>query len=464
VNFSIRPSTIALKISAKYALFGFFWILLSDRLLNFLVRDPALNQQIQTYKGWLYVLITAAIIYILVDRYDRNVQKNQNAYRRLLDNIADPIYLADSTGRIIDINEAAAERLGYSRKEILKFAISDIDPDTNEIEWRKTIARTASDQRLIFESRHRRKDGTTYPVEVVTCIFEENGQKFCLGVARDITQRTRTLELMVQHEKMNSLGGMAAGIAHEINNPLAVIMGATQNMRNRILSDSPKNLHIAQECDLDLDKMREYLRKRDIANMLAKISEAGGRASQIVSSMLNFSHNGPRKMHTCNIAKLMDESLELTSSDLRFRNSSRFTQIQISKEYDNAVLPVCCIRSEIQQVLMNLIRNASEAMAEKEYTAGEGPRLDLRIKNSRGGVVLEVENNGPGIPRNRLKKVFEPFYTSKEVGKGTGLGLSISYFIITEQHKGSMTVSSTDGKGAKFTIRLPEDSCECCDV
>lgn len=464
MKFSIGPSIIALKISVKYALFGFFWILLSDRLLNLLVRDPALNQQIQTYKGWLYVLITASIIYLLIDRYDRNVQKSQNAYRRLLENIADPIYLADSTGRIIDINEAAVERLGYSRKEILKFTISDINPDTNKNEWRKVIARTSADQRLIFESRHKRKDGTTYPVEIVACIFEENEQKFCLGVARDITQRTRTLELMVQHEKMNSLGAMAAGIAHEINNPLAAIMGATQNMRNRIFNDSPKNLQIAQKCGLDLEIMREYLRKRDITNMLATISEAGGRASQIISSMLNFSYSGPRKLHTCNISKLMDESLELISSDLRFRNSSRFNKIQIYKKYDDELPPICCIRSEIQQVLMNLIRNASEAMAEKEYSAGEGPKLDLSIKNSRGGVALEVEDNGPGIPRNRLKKVFEPFYTSKEVGKGTGLGLSISYFIITEQHKGTMTVSSTDGKGTKFTIRLPADSCDCCDV
>ncbi|WP_419781026.1 two-component system sensor histidine kinase NtrB [Maridesulfovibrio sp.] len=459
-----KSPSIALKIAAKYAIFGFLWILLSDKLLNLLIRDADIIQGIQTLKGWLYVLITAAIIYILVERYDRSVQKSQNDYRRLLENIADPIYLVDAQGNIIDINEAAVDTLGYSREELLKLGISDIAPKINQDEWLKTITRAAPDQRFIFESRHKRKNGRTYPVEVVACIFQEEDHKYCLGVSRDITQRIQTLELFVQQEKMNSLGGMAAGIAHEINNPLAAILGATQNIRNRIFNDSSKNLHIAEECSLNLETMREYLRKRDIVNMLSTISEAGGRASHIISSMLNFSYSGPRKLHTCSIAELLDESLDLIASDLSFCNTSRFSLISIKKEYTENPLPICCMRSEIQQVIMNLIKNASEAMAEKGYPDGEFPELVLRIKNKKNGIALEIEDNGPGIPQKRLKKIFEPFYTSKSVGMGTGLGLSISYFIITEQHKGTIDVSSIPGKGTKFTIRLPKDSCDCCEI
>ena len=457
-----KSPSIALKIASKYALFGFLWILLSDKLLNFMIRDAYMIQKIQTLKGWLYVLISAAIIYILVDRYYRSVQKSQNDYRRLLENIADPIYLVDDQGSITDINEAAVENLGYSRDELLKLSIDDIAPKTNLNEWLKTINRAAPDQRFIFESSHKRKNGETYPVEIVACIFQEEGRNFYLGVARDITQRVQTLELLVQHEKMNSLGGMAAGIAHEINNPLAAILGASQNINNRIFKDTPKNLHVAQESSIDLEAMREYIRKRGIVNMLSTISEAGSRASNIISSMLNFSYSGTRRLQTCSITELLDESLKLLASDQRFYTNSRFNQINLKKEYTANPLPICCMRSEIQQVIMNLIKNASDAMAEKDYPNGIYPELIVRIKNRQKGIIIEIEDNGPGIHQKRLKKIFEPFYTSKNVGMGTGLGLSISYFIITEQHKGTIDVTSLLGKGTKFTIWLPKNSSDCC--
>jgi PAS domain S-box-containing protein len=456
-----RLYSIALKIAAVYSLFGFLWIILSDRLLNFLVRDAEIVQSIQTVKGWLYVLVTAAIIYMLVDRYDRSVQKSQNAYRRLLENIADPIFLIGSNGQIIDINEAAVETLGYSRKQLLDCTISDVSPSANEKEWEKAINEAGPDQRFLFESKYRRKDGTSYPVEVVACVFEENEQKFCISVARDISQRLKTMELLLQREKMDSLGGMAAGIAHEINNPLAAILGSCQNIRNRIFNDSPKNLHIAQECNVDVKAMREYMRKRDILSMISTISKAGERASQIISSMLNFGFSNSQKLYSCNVSTLLDESIELLSSDVNFCSTYMFNKLRITKKYIAEDNPVCCVRSEIRQVLVNMIQNACEAMAEKNYPSDEQPELILRTKYEKEGTIIEVEDNGPGISQNRLKKVFEPFYTSKKVGEGTGLGLSISYFIITEQHKGTMEVSSILGEGTKFTITLPNNSGKC---
>lgn len=231
---------IALRVAAIYGLFGFCWILLSDKLLAFLVRDPDLINLIQTFKGWLYVLITAALVYGLIDKYDRSTQKSQKRYRRLLANIADPIYLIDSDGNIIDANESATKTLGYDLEELLKLDLADINPDVDLDEWKKILSMHTLDKDFTIENRHKRKDGTIFPVEVVACIFEEDNQRYCLGVARDITQRRRTMEVMLQNEKLNSLGGMAAGIAHEINNPLSAILGACQNISNRIFRDTPK--------------------------------------------------------------------------------------------------------------------------------------------------------------------------------------------------------------------------------
>ncbi|WP_320173221.1 ATP-binding protein [Maridesulfovibrio sp.] len=461
-KYRVKRPHIALLIAAMYALFGFFWILFSDKLLTFFVRDTELINQIQTFKGWFYVLISTAIIYFLIEKYDRSMQKSQQNYRRLLDNIADPFFLLNSEGKIIDINKQAMNSLGYCREELIGMYLDQIDPDLDLKQWVKQVIQINLDQHLKLETRHKRKDGSIFPVEVVGCMFEEDGKKLCLAVARDITHRIQTLELMVQNEKMSSLGGMAAGIAHEINNPLSAILGACQNITNRIFNDTPRNLHIAKECNADLDSMREYMRKRDILRMISSISDAGNRASQIVSSMLNFSRGGSKRMHTCQISALIDESIDLIRSDFSFSSNTKFNQIEISKDYPQQPLSICCIQSEIQQVLMNLMKNACEAMAEKKYPQGDFPQLQLRVKNGKHLVFIEVEDNGPGIPQDKLKKVFEPFYTSKDVGKGTGLGLSISYFIITEQHKGRMEVKSTLGKGTKFIITLPEGSCDCC--
>ncbi|WP_321405137.1 ATP-binding protein [Maridesulfovibrio sp.] len=461
MNQGNKNSLIAHKIAAIYALFGFLWILLSDKLLNFLVSDPNLIQNIQTFKGWLYVLITAGIIYLLVDKYDRSIQKSQNAYRRLLENLVDPIYLMNSEGIIIDINDAASLALGYSRKEIIGMPLDQIDPDLNLNQWIKTVAQIEQDIHLKTETRHRRKDGSIFPVEVVGCIFEEDGKRYCLGVARDITHRIHALELMVQNEKMNSMSGMAAGIAHEINNPLSAILGACQNITNRLFTDTPKNLSIAKECNTDLEAMRAYIRKRDILRMIKSISDAGERASKIIASMLNFSRDASREMKPCAIQDILDESLELISSDFSFSNNSWFKKTRIIKKYPPQQVHICCIRSELQQVIMNLVKNASEAMAEKKYSPEEQPTLDLMLKKEEQHIVIEITDNGPGIPEKILKKIFDPFYTTKGANAGTGLGLSISYFIITEQHKGSLIVSSPPGKGTKFTIRLPEKSSYC---
>lgn len=459
-----RLSPIALKIATIYAIFGLLWILLSDKLLIFLVRDTNTVNQVQTFKGWFYVLATAALVYFLVEKYIKSIQSSENKFKRLLKNIADPIFLADSKGRIIDANEAAITSLGYTRNELLKLTLSEIDSETDLDVWINSISVMPTDHQFAIDTNHTRKDGSTFPVEVSACVFDEGNSRYCLGVARDITERIQTQQLLVQHEKMNSLGSMAAGIAHEINNPLSAILGACQNIHNRIYKDTPKNLQVAAECNANLDRLRDYITKRKIDRMINSISEAGNRASKIVTSMLNFSYSKTRKMHTCKMSSLLNESIDLISADFNLKKDYDFKLIKITREYSKETMPVCCVPNEIQQVFLNLFKNATEAMAEKDYPPNEKPELKLRVINTADNVLIEVEDNGPGINGESQKKIFDPFYTSKDVGKGTGLGLSVSYFIITKQHKGSMEVSSTLGKGTKFTVTLPQKICESCKI
>ncbi|WP_051677018.1 PAS domain-containing protein [Maridesulfovibrio frigidus] len=281
-----------------------------------------------------------------------------------------------------------------------------------------------------------------------------------IGTHVDITEQKKTAQIMVQTEKMMSVGGLAAGMAHEINNPLAGILGAVQNIKNRIYTDIEKNTSAAKECGTDLEHIREYFAHRGITSMLESIQTAGVRASTIVQNMLQFSRKSNKNVEFHNLAVLLDKTVELAASDYSLKNDYDFRKVIIKREYEPEISKVCCLGNEIQQVFLNILKNGAEAMAEKNYTS-ISPMFVFRVKNGDREIIVEIEDNGPGMDDKVRKRVFDPFYTTKDVGKGTGLGLSVSYFIITDQHNGVMEVESTLGMNTRFIIRLPvADSCE----
>lgn len=450
-----KLSVIAIKIAVIYSAFGCLWILLSDKILLLFVHDINMISRVQTYKGWLYVIATAILVYGLIKKFLYSLQQSQTRYFRLLNNIADPIYLTDSQGKIIDVNDSACEKLGYSREELLAMKLDEIDTSTNLHEWIEFISSADEDKSFCMESDYKRKDGSILPSEICACIFNEDQGRYCLGVARDISMRRKTQEILIQNEKMSSLGELAAGMAHEINNPLSAILGASQNIYNRMFTDTKKNIATAKESSISLKDMRIYLNKRKIDRMLNSISVSGIRASKIVQSMLGFSRKSIKQLYVCEISKLLNETIELISSDYNLSREYDFRQIKITREYGEDLPQVCCLENEIQQVLLNVLKNATEAMAEKKYDEDSSPELILRLSSNESAVFVEIEDNGPGMTEEVRSKIFEPFYTLKDVGKGTGLGLSISYFIIKELHHGEFSVTSKPGSGSKFTIKIP---------
>ena len=270
----------------------------------------------------------------------------------------------------------------------------------------------------------------------------------------DITQRLSLEEMMVQSEKMLSVGGLAAGMAHEINNPLGAILHNVQNIRRRLSPDLPKNLEQAEQDGVELTAVNQYLNAREVPKLLDGIQQAGARAAKIVSHMLSFSRRSNREMAPCDLPALIDQAVEIASNDFDLTIGFDFKGQNITRQFDPELGPVPGTANELEQVLLNLLKNAAQAIHQRPEDSEPG-RITLRTRLNPPWAEIQVEDNGIGMSESVRKRTFEPFFTTKEIGQGTGLGLSVSYFIITNNHKGQMEVQSTLGQGTCFTLRLP---------
>ncbi len=304
--------------------------------------------------------------------------------------------------------------------------------------------------------RFKRADGEigwamSIPPEVKR--FGKDGKpEVIIGTVQDITEQRLTQEIMIQTEKMLSVGGLAAGMAHEIKNPLGGIVQTVQVLRNRLFGDLTKNKAAAEECGISMEAMRRYMDKRSIGEMMDTVMESGNRANKIIENMLSFSRKSDYTFAEHDLRDLLDRTVEIAGTDYDLKKKYDFRQIDVEKQYSDSIPVIQCESSEIQQVYLNILKNGAEAMSEADT---ENPHFILRVRQEGDAMRVEIEDNGPGMDEETKKRIFEPFFTTKEAGKGTGLGMSLSYYIITENHGGTMSVESTPGKGAKFIIRLP---------
>ena len=270
----------------------------------------------------------------------------------------------------------------------------------------------------------------------------------------DITARTRLQEMMVQTEKMMSVGGLGAGMAHEINNPLGGILQAAQNIERRLSPRLKKNKEVALQCGFELKALQTYLQERQIYTMLAGINDSGKRAAQIVQNMLQFSRSSDSVMEYCVLADILDRVIRLAGADYDLKRKYDFKNFRIIRNYRSDI-KVFCSRTELEQVFLNLLKNAAQAFGTIEANESYSPEITITGYLDDDYVTVEIQDNGPGIEEDVQKRIFEPFYTTKKVGEGNGLGLAVSFFIIVDQHNGRLSVESTPGQGTMFAVQLP---------
>ena len=273
---------------------------------------------------------------------------------------------------------------------------------------------------------------------------------------KNVTTQVNIEQMLIQNEKMSSLGELAAGIAHEINNPLGIILHNVQNIMRRTSNTLPSNIKTAEKIGVNLNDIQQYLTDRQVDQFVDNIKEAGERAASIVHNMLEFSHIKHNEKNWINFKELVEKSIELNIQS-SFDDRKKIKDIKVTTKFSHDLPLLYASAPELQQVLMNLLRNAYQALLSEEYAkpAVLNVNIAASLNARKHEVIIEISDNGPGIKDGVKDHIFEPFFTTKEVGKGTGLGLSVSYFIITEHHHGSISVSSHPGKGTTFKIRLP---------
>ena len=406
--------------------------------------------------GWLLTLQD-----ITEQRNNEIAQReSEEKFRSISANALDGIIMIDPAGRVSFWNRAAEDLFGFRKNEIIgKDLHTYLAPAQFHERYRQAFSefqRTGEGQVLgkTIEIQCMRKNGDLFPAELSLSPLQLKGEWHAVGIVRDISERKKTQEFLIQSEKMLSIGGLAAGMAHEINNPLAGILSNVQMLRMRLLSDLPANQNEADACGLDLNALWRYLGKRGIIEMIDAMDQSCQWAATIVHNMLTFSRKSDMVFSDHNLSRLLERTIDLAKNDFDLKHHHDFRRIEIIREIDPDMPKVPCDGSQIQQVLLNILKNGAHAVWERtDHTLP--PRFILRVYVEPPYACIDISDNGTGIPEDIQKRIFEPFYTTKPTGSGTGLGLSIAYFIVTEKHGGILSVTSTPNEGTTFTVKLP---------
>jgi PAS domain S-box-containing protein len=366
-------------------------------------------------------------------RAEDELRGSEVRFRTLVDHASDAFCLFDEPGNILDANRQACESLGYTREELIGKHVFDLDPDL-DLEWIR--ARLAAGETVItHETRHRRKDGTTFPVEVRLRVYvAEDGRLYGISLVQDITDRKKAEQTLREAQaalahvtRVTTLGEVTASFAHELNQPLAAIANNANACRGLLASGR-------QEVD-------------ELQEVLADIVADAERASAIIERVRALAKRSAPEQTELQLDDVVNDVLALASADSALRHVSIRTDVP-------ADLPVVVgDRVQLQQVLLNLVVNAMDAMASVDEAER---RLEIRgrldTQDGHPAVTIRVEDRGIGLEPEQMGRLFEAFYTTKPHGMGLGLAISRS---IIEAHGGRLWAESVPGRGAVFSFRLP---------
>jgi PAS domain S-box-containing protein len=370
-----------------------------------------------TMADYVAIAIDNARLYQSLEQKAQQIERLKDFSENIVESMNVGVLAVDLEGRIESWNTQLEQMIGVTRADALGRPIKEVLPEdlVAEITAREGEEHVSG----IYKHRLRNAQGRQIVVNVsIAPLIGKKGERLGrLILIDDTTQRVRLEEQLMQTEKLTSLGLLAAGVAHEVNTPLAVISNYSQMLARQLPEGDPR------------------------AKLVEKIVKQTFRASQIVNNLLNFSRTGAAEFSELNINAVIEDTLPLVSHPFRT------ARISVIKSLAPDLPPILGSANRLAQVFLNLFLNARDAMP-------NGGMLEVRTAANDGTVEVEITDTGAGIPRENLNRIFDPFFTTKASGRGTGLGLSVSYGIIKE-HAGKIDVRSTPGKGTAFRLEFP---------
>jgi len=383
----------------------------------------------------------------------------------IMESVTNIIFVTDLDETFSLVSKAALKITGYTGDELIGQSLSvfctpDVFAELNKRLIRVKVMGITVSQ---YETEMVRKDGTRIFVNMNISPLYENGNIVSIvGTIEDITQRKRLEGQLLHARKLESIGQLAAGMAHEINTPTQYIGDNTRFLQesfNDIADIISKYSNFLKDNNISaelISKLEQVMKESDIEYLLDEIPhaieqtlEGIDRVVEIVQAMKEFSHPGVEGKTTVDLNKAITSTIAVAHSEWKYTS-------EMKTQFDPELPLVHCLSGEINQVILNLIMNASQAIAEViGENSEEKGTITISTRKDGNWAEIRISDTGPGIPKEICEKIFDPFFTTKEVGVGTGQGLSIAYSIIVDKHKGTISFDTEVGKGTTFVIRLP---------
>ena len=360
---------------------------------------------------------------------EEKLKASEKKYHEIFNNMPNPVFVLDMDSlEILDCNASVKTVYGYDKKETLNRSFLDLFLETDRYKYASEIKKTE----IINQVKHRTKTGKTVFVNIRVSPSNYAGKKVLLVTSSDITKRLETEQQLIQASKMATLGEMATGVAHELNQPLSVIKTASSFSIKKIEKNEPIENEI-------------------LFNILVKIDSNIDRATKIINHMRQFARKSDMDLELVRVNDVLKKAFEIFSQQLKLRG------IEVQWNIEKNLSKIYADPGRLEQVFINLLLNARDAIEEKgnhlEPKNGQ-KKITLKTMQDNQTVICEICDTGKGVPESVAEKIFEPFFTTKEVGKGTGLGLSISYGIIKDCG-GSIQVAANKPEGACFILKFP---------
>jgi PAS domain S-box-containing protein len=413
----------ALTPSRPWVVFGALCLI---PLFDYALRQALPLGPLETYRDLSTGITIFSVLPLLMARLavEHGEAQQADRKRRLLaaatEQADELISIIRPDGGMEHANDAFCRALGFKPAEVVQMAAADFLAEQSRSQVETIVEAVRADSIWRGTLVRRRRDGSTFLSScTVTSLADDTGRVTQLvGVERDVTRETEIREQLIHAERLSAAGQLVSGVAHELNNPLQSVLGFTE-----LLIDGEH--------------------RPDTRSDLEQIHSEANRAAKIVRNLLAFVRRSSPERSSANLNDLVQSAVALRSYEFSVAN------IELNVKYAHDLPAVMVNREEIQQVLLNLLLNAEHAMKANQ----ESGRLSVRTTAGETGVSVEVHDNGPGVPPAVAGRIFEPFFSTKEVGQGTGLGLSIALGIV-EAHGGTLTLAETV-EGACFRLTLP---------